>query len=128
MGNFNSILAHFRADFDIFEFRFPTLNKKVRHFGVFGSAGAVWYIWQKCGPQGFFTRMQPQKNTARFFDYLTEISQRILQNYRSKTMFFRHFCQNFKPNLDLNTRIDQMSNIRSSWSQCHIHGNNILKI
>ena len=71
------------------------------------SAGAVWYIWQKSGPQGFFTRMQPQKNTARFFDYLTEISQRILQNYRSKTMFFRHFCQYFKPNLDWNTRICQ---------------------
>ena len=64
------------------------------------SAGAVWYIWQKSGPQGFFTRMQPQKNTARFFDYLTEISQRILQNYRSKTMFFGHFYQNSNPNFD----------------------------
>ena len=56
---------------------------------------------KKSGPQEFFTRMQPQKNTARF------LLQRILQKYRSKTIFFRNFCQNYNPNLDWNTRICQ---------------------
>ena len=71
------------------------------------SAGVVWYNSQKSGPQGFFIRMQPQKNTARFFGYLTKILQRILQNYRSKTIFFGHFCQNYSLKLDLSTRICQ---------------------
>jgi hypothetical protein len=35
MGNFNSILAQFRADFDIFEYRSSTSNRKFRHFGDF---------------------------------------------------------------------------------------------
>ena len=67
----------------------------------------MWYISQKSGPQEFFTRMQPQKNTARFFGYLTKILQRILQTDRSKTIFSRNFCQNYNPNLDWNTRICQ---------------------
>ena len=47
---------------------------------------------------------QSQKNIARFFVHLTEISQGISQKYRQNTMFFMRFHQNVKLNLGENLR------------------------